>query len=106
MKKELPKVFHNTITKPIHNNKQIFYGNEERNTKEVSVDDLFEINKVYRTDVKITTHEKTIEKKERTFDKLSKYWYNKAMIWKEESYYETYYEKATSHFRLYQTRGR
>ncbi len=63
MKKELPKVFHNTITKPIHNNKQIFYGNEERNTKEVSVDDLFEINKVYRTDVKITTHEKTIEKK-------------------------------------------
>lgn len=63
MKKELPRVFHNTISKPINNNTNVFYGSNETRGQEVSVDDLFEVNKVYRTNVKITTNEKVMEKK-------------------------------------------
>lgn len=63
MKKELPKVFHNTISKPIHNNADVFYGKEDVRGKSTSVDELFQINQVYRTDVKITTKDKVMEKK-------------------------------------------
>lgn len=63
MKKDLPKVFHNTISKPIYNNKNVFYGKEETREKSTTVDELFEINQVYRTDVRIKTKDKVIEKK-------------------------------------------
>lgn len=63
MKKELPKVFHNTISKPINNNKNVFYGSEDTRGKGSSVDELFQINQVYRTNVKIKTKDKIIEKK-------------------------------------------
>ncbi len=60
MKKELPKVFHNQISKPIHNNKEVYYGKEERNI--VGIDELFQTNQVYRTKVKLILKDKTIEK--------------------------------------------
>ena len=63
MKKELPKIYHSPISKPIHNNKNVFYGSEERTSKETSVEELFQINQVYRTNVKIKTKDKVMEKK-------------------------------------------
>ena len=50
MKKNLPKVFKNKITKPLNNNEKVFYSNkeskEERNY--LSIDQLFKQNEVYR----------------------------------------------------------
>lgn len=65
MKKELPKVFKNNITKTINNNETVFYGNNDRsstNQKE-NIDKLFKQNQIYRTKVKIKTSDKTIESK-------------------------------------------
>lgn len=63
MKKELPKVFHNTISKPIYNNERVFYGKEKDRKESISVEELFKVNQVYRTNVKITMKDKVIEKK-------------------------------------------
>ncbi len=63
MKKELPKVFQNTISKPIKNNANVFYGKEDMRGKETTVEELFQMNQVYRTNVRIKTKDKVIEKK-------------------------------------------
>lgn len=63
MKKELPKVFQNKITKPIGNNDRVFYGVNKNVRKSTTIDDLFKPNEIYRTNVKITLNDKTIEKK-------------------------------------------
>ncbi len=62
MKKELPKVFHNQINKNIHNNASVFYGKGENRSEEVTVDEIFKLNQVYRTNTKITLKDKVIEK--------------------------------------------
>lgn len=63
MKKNLPKVFKNSINKPINNNKKVFYGNRSSIDEEVKLDDLFKQNQIYRTDVIITLKDQKIEKK-------------------------------------------
>lgn len=64
MKRDLPKVFKNSINKPINNNKKVFYGNEDR-SEDLSTDinTLFKQNQIYRTDVELTLTDKTITKK-------------------------------------------
>ena len=63
MKKNLPKVFRNSINKPINNNKKVFYGQRGEVNEEVKLDDLFKQNQIYRTDVIITLKDQKIEKK-------------------------------------------
>ena len=63
MKKNLPKVFKNSINKPINNNKKVFYGQRGIIEEEVKLDDLFKQNQIYRTDVIITLKDQKIEKK-------------------------------------------
>ncbi len=60
MKKDLPNVFHKPITKDLQNNSRIFYGKGER--QDVSVEELFQTNQIYRTNVKLTLKDKTVEK--------------------------------------------
>ncbi len=63
MKKELPKVFHQEITKPLHNNEKVFYSSGNREVKEEkNVYQLFETNHIYRTKVKLTLKDKEVEK--------------------------------------------
>lgn len=63
MKKSLPKVFRNSINKPINNNKKVFYGQRGETNEEIKLDDLFKQNQIYRTDVIITLKDQKIEKK-------------------------------------------
>ncbi len=65
MRKELPKVFKNNITKPINNNKTVYYGANDRvaDNKITDIDKLFKQNKIYRTNVKIKTDSKELETK-------------------------------------------
>ena len=51
--KKLPKIFKNSINKPLNNNSRVYYSGS-KNIKEVSIDDLFKQNEVYRTPIIIT----------------------------------------------------
>ncbi len=61
MKKDLPKVFRTQINKPLKNNEAFFYGKGERG-EEISLFDTFKTNQIYRTKVRLTLKDKTIEK--------------------------------------------
>lgn len=64
MKRDLPKVFKNSINKPINNNKKVFYGNEDRSEDlSTNINTLFKQNQIYRTDIELTLTDKTITKK-------------------------------------------
>jgi hypothetical protein len=63
MKKELPKVFKNSVAKPKDTNIKFCYGENNDNRNSLTVDDLFKPNEIYRTNVKITLKDKIIEKK-------------------------------------------
>lgn len=64
MKKNLPKVFKNSINKQINNNKKVFYSSfNDSKRNELSIEELFKQNQIYRTDVIITLKDKKIEKR-------------------------------------------
>ena len=50
--KKLPKVFKNNISKPLKNNRKVFYSHDI-NYRSLSIDDLFKQNEVYRTPITI-----------------------------------------------------
>ena len=65
MKKKLPKVFKNSINKPLNNNNKIFYSAKDSyNSKNIySIDELFKQNEIYRTNALITMKdERKLEK--------------------------------------------
>lgn len=62
MKKNLPKMYKNSINKKINNNAFVFYGSDKEKNKEINIDDYFKKNKIYRKEVKITLKDKTLIK--------------------------------------------
>lgn len=62
MKKNLPKVFKNSIDKKINNNKSFFYGDTEKK-KEIDINNFFKQNTIYRKEVKITLENEVVTKK-------------------------------------------
>ena len=62
MKNELPKIFKKQTAKNFNNNKNYFYGEYRNKQSKVTIDDLFKINEIYRTNVKLTLKNKTITK--------------------------------------------
>lgn len=62
MKNELPKIFKVQSNKNFNNNTNYFYGQYRNKKSKVNVDDLFKINEIYRTNVKLVLKNKTITK--------------------------------------------
>ena len=62
MKKNLPKVFKNTIDKKINNNKTFAYGDNNKK-KEIDINNFFKQNTIYRKEVKITLENEVVKKK-------------------------------------------
>lgn len=62
MKKDLPKIFKCQSNKSFNNNSNCFYGEYRNKQEKVTVDDLFKINEIYRTSVKLTRNNKTVDK--------------------------------------------
>ena len=62
MKKELPKIFNASQNKTFDNNSNFFYGEYRNHQTKLTVDDLFKPNEIYRTKVKITLKDKSIER--------------------------------------------
>lgn len=62
MKKELPKIYQAKQNKNFTNNTSIFYGAYQDRQKSINIDDLFKINEIYRTSVKLVLKNKTVEK--------------------------------------------
>lgn len=46
--KKLPKIYKNNINKPLNNNNKVYYSGKKTVEKEVSVDELFKQNEIYR----------------------------------------------------------
>ena len=71
MKKNLPKVFKNTIDKKINNNKTFAYGDNNKK-KEIDINNFFKQNTIYRKEVKITLENEVVKKKiiGRSLDRL------------------------------------
>ena len=62
MEKELPKIYQGSTNKKFMNNKDFYYGEYRNKTEEIKIDDLFKINEIYRTNVRLYTKEKTMNK--------------------------------------------
>lgn len=62
MGKELPKIYKCQQNKNFANNESFFYGEYRNKQKKVTVDELFKINEIYRTNVKLTLKNKVIDK--------------------------------------------
>jgi len=63
MKKELPKIFQNKFNKPINNNNRVFHGEFRDVELHNTVDSLFRLNEIYRTNVRIKFKDGILEKK-------------------------------------------
>lgn len=62
MKKDLPKIFRCQSNKTFNNNNTYFYGECRNKRTRVTVDDLFKINEIYRTSVKLTLKDREVNK--------------------------------------------
>ena len=62
MKNELPRIFKVQPHKNFNNNENYFYGEYRSKNNKVAIDDLFKINEVYRTSVKLVLKNKTVSK--------------------------------------------
>lgn len=62
MKKELPKIFRCQKDKTFNNNTNYFYGEYRNKQTKVTVNDLFKVNEIYRTSVKLTLKDKEVNK--------------------------------------------
>ena len=62
MKKNLPKIFKCQTNKTFNNNANYFYGEYRNKQETITVDDLFKVNEIYRTSVKLTLNNKTVDK--------------------------------------------
>lgn len=62
MKNKLPKIFKAQSNKNFNNNENYFYGEYRSKKNKVTIDDLFKINEIYRTNIKLLLKDKTITK--------------------------------------------
>ena len=62
LEKNLPKIFRCQKDKSFSNNINYFYGEYRNKQEKVTVDDLFKINEIYRTNVKLVLKDKTVNK--------------------------------------------
>lgn len=62
MKKELPKIFKGQQIKNFSNNRDYFYGEYRSKKNKVTVDELFKVNEIYKTSIKLTLKDKTVDK--------------------------------------------
>ena len=46
--KKLPKIYKNNINKPLNNNNKVYYSGKKNIEKEMSIDELFKQNEIYR----------------------------------------------------------
>lgn len=46
--KKLPKIYKNNINKPLNNNNKVYYSGKKTIEKEMSIDELFKQNEIYR----------------------------------------------------------
>ncbi len=46
--KKLPKIYKNNINKPLNNNNKVYYSGKKTIEKEMTIDELFKQNEIYR----------------------------------------------------------
>ena len=62
MKKELPKIYQAKQNKSFSNNESFYYGEYRNKKNKVTVDELFKINEIYRTNVNLVLKDKIVTK--------------------------------------------